>query len=133
MAHGGRDGEERPAGGTRVQRRRLARERRTISAMIALYCRHHHHVRGHCESCAALDAYAAQRLDRCVYGPAKPTCANCPIHCYKREMREAIRTVMRYAGPRMLTRHPIMAIAHVLDGRRAPPRRPASRAAARLP
>jgi len=25
--------------------------------------------------------------------------------------------VMRYAGPRMLRRHPILAIMHILDGR----------------
>jgi hypothetical protein len=104
---------------------RLWREQRTIAAMIALYCRGHHRERvgrrGLCAECAALDAYAAQRLDRCVFGPEKPTCFNCPIHCYKRDMREAIREVMRWAGPRMLRRHPVLAILHVLDGRRLPP------------
>ena len=103
-------------------RLRLRRERRTIAAMIAIYCRDHHHGRDLCPSCAALNGYASERLDRCVYGPEKPTCVNCPIHCYKREKREAVREVMRYAGPRMLTRHPFLAITHLLDGRRpAPP------------
>jgi hypothetical protein len=100
---------------------RLERERRTIAAMIAIYCRDHHHTRGLCENCAALDAYAQQRIDRCVYGSEKPTCFNCPIHCYKRDRREAVREVMRYAGPRMLRRHTILAIRHILDGRRAAP------------
>lgn len=109
------------------QRRRLRRERRTIALMIARYCRDHH--RGGdtgalCPDCAALDTYAGERLKRCVFGPAKPTCANCPIHCYKRDMREAIRQVMRYAGPRMLARHPLLAIAHLMDGRRPAPDRP---------
>ncbi len=72
---------------------------------------------------------ACERLDRCVYGPEKPTCFTCPIHCYRREMRDAIREVMRYAGPRMLKRHPILAIAHVLDGRRPAPQRRVRRAA----
>ena len=89
--------------------------------MIAIYCRDHHHVGGLCPSCVALNAYAGERLDRCVYGLEKPTCFNCPIHCYKREKREAVREVMRYAGPRMLKRHPILAIMHVIDGRRAAP------------
>ncbi len=114
--------------GTPRERRRLARERRTIAAMIRLYCRDHHAAAaGLCGSCAALDAYAGARLDHCVYGPAKPTCSNCPIHCYRRDMREAIREVMRWAGPRMLARHPVLAISHLLDGRRAAPGRPAPR------
>jgi hypothetical protein len=96
---------------------RLSRERRTIAAMIAIYCRDHHGRDGLCEACASLQFYALQRIDRCVYGPEKPTCFNCPIHCYKRDRREAVREVMRYAGPRMLGRHPILAIRHILDGR----------------
>ena len=98
-------------------RGRLERERRTIAAMIAIYCRDHHQARGLCEECSALESYASERLDRCVYGDDKPTCFNCPIHCYKRDRREAVREVMRYAGPRMLARHPILAIMHVIDGR----------------
>src|SRR5574341_377119 len=117
--------------GTRGQRRRIARERRTMAAMIALYCRDHHGGAAElCQQCAALDAYARQRLDRCVFGASKPTCANCPIHCYKRDMREAVRVVMRYAGPRMLLRHPILAIAHVMDGKRTAPPIPRRRARA---
>jgi len=75
-----------------------------------------------CQACAALKAYASERLDRCVYGLEKPTCVNCPIHCYKREQREAVREVMRYAGPRMLRWHPLLAVMHVLDGRRSAPK-----------
>jgi hypothetical protein len=33
-------------------------------------------------------------------------------------MRERVREVMRYSGPRMLTRHPVLAVAHLVDGRR---------------
>jgi len=40
-------------------------------------------------------------------------------------MRERVRDVMRWAGPRMLWRHPWLAITHVLDGRRPAPRLPA--------
>jgi hypothetical protein len=86
--------------------------------MIRLYCRDHHASRFTlCESCAALDTYAMSRLDRCIYAPDKPTCVNCPTHCYKPDMREQIRVVMRYAGPRMLTKHPILTILHLLDGK----------------
>ena len=101
--------------------RRLARERRTINAMIAIYCRDHHQRRGLCIDCAGLAEYAGARLDRCPYGETKPTCVNCPVHCYAQRMRDAVREVMRYAGPRMMGRHPILAIAHALDGRRKVP------------
>ena len=74
-----------------------------------------------CESCETLAAYAQARLFRCVYQEAKPTCANCPIHCYRPDMREQVRAVMRYAGPRMLLRHPYLAIMHLLDGLRKAP------------
>ncbi len=110
--------------------RRLARERRTVSLMIAMYCRAHHApaerlcagCAGLCAECAELEAYALARIEKCPFGADKPTCANCPVHCYNPDMRERVRVVMRYAGPRMLLRHPVLALLHLLDGRReAPP------------
>ena len=103
--------------------KRLAREERTIAAMIELYCRDHHDCAsrdddGLCDDCAEVLAYSRVRLDRCRYGTEKPTCANCPTHCYKPAMRERVREVMRYSGPRMLKRHPMLAVAHLVDGRR---------------
>ncbi|MDY5655574.1 MAG: nitrous oxide-stimulated promoter family protein, partial [Prevotella sp.] len=53
-------------------------------------------------------------LDRCRYGEHKPTCKQCPIHCYRPEMKEKIRGIMRWAGPRMILYHPIAAIRHLL-------------------
>jgi hypothetical protein len=96
---------------------RRARERRTVQAMIRLFCRFHHGGRTLCAECQALDEYAARRLDGCPYGDGKPVCLHCPVHCYAPARREQIRQVMRWAGPRMLWRHPILAIRHVLDGR----------------
>ena len=52
-----------------------------------------------------------------MFGDAKPTCANCAVHCYKANMRERVRAAMRWAGPRMLWRHPVLAIRHMIDGR----------------
>ena len=37
-----------------------------------------------------------RRLERCVFGDAKPTCANCTVHCYNAEMREKMRAMMRW-------------------------------------
>ena len=62
--------------------------------------------------------YALARLERCPFGGEKPKCSACPVHCYKPAQREQARLIMRYAGPRMLLRHPLLAIAHQLDGLR---------------
>lgn len=105
----------------RSSSRRIARELKTVRVMIELYCRDHHGRGGElCDHCAALWGYAQRRVERCSFGEDKPTCVNCPVHCFKASMREEIKTVMRYAGPRMVLRHPVLSIFHLLDGRRDP-------------
>ena len=113
-------------------RARLQRERRTIAAMISCYCGSLHGPKeGLCSECEELLGYANGRLDRCPFGVDKPTCVQCPIHCYTTRQRERIKVVMRSAGPRMLWRHPILAIFHLLDGRRPAPAFPKPAAPAR--
>jgi hypothetical protein len=96
---------------------RLERERRTIRLMIELYCQKKHpsDAAGLCPACQQLADYALQRIERCPFKANKPTCAKCTVHCYKPEMRALVRQVMRFAGPRMLIYHPLLAIAHLLD------------------
>ena len=105
---------------TSTDRRHLDREFLTIARMVDIYCNAHHGTKGDelCSECRAFVDYAEVRLQKCPYGEDKPTCANCPIHCYKPEQREQARAIMRYAGPRMLLKHPILTIAHKLDGLR---------------
>jgi hypothetical protein len=99
-----------------MRNNRLERERYTIRVMIELYCRvNHNTVDKLCNYCGELFVYSMQRIDNCPYGAEKPTCAKCPIHCYKPEMREKIRQVMRYAGPRMILSHPILTMMHYVD------------------
>jgi len=101
---------------------RMKRERQTVSAMIALYCREQHGTEGRLyDDCRQLEEYARLRLKYCPFQENKTTCGNCPIHCYKPGMREKIRTVMRYAGPRMIWHHPLLALGHMIDGRRKKP------------
>ena len=103
---------------------RLAREYRTLAFMMADWCRHRHPDAaavagsGLCADCHELLAYAGQRLEKCPYGEDKPTCANCPVHCYRKVQRERMREVMKFGGPRLMFSHPWLAIRHVLDGRR---------------
>lgn len=102
-----------------LEQGRLRREWRTMQAMVAIYCRDHGHAPAAdgklCVECAGFLDYAARRLEKCPYGPAKPTCAKCPIHCYKPQPRELARQIMRYAGPRMMLRHPWLSLTHFTD------------------
>ncbi|GAB4373844.1 MAG: nitrous oxide-stimulated promoter family protein [Spirochaetales bacterium] len=81
--------------------------------MIDLYYRSHPDLAG--EEKEGLIDYALNRLESCRFGEDKPTCSRCPVHCYRSDMRERIRAVMRYAGPRMLVYHPLLAILHLKD------------------
>lgn len=94
------------------------REKQIVSMMIALYCRRNHGGKGLCPDCAALDAYARQRSDRCPFMETKTFCSNCRVHCYRGDCREKIRAVMRFAGPRMIFYHPILAIRHVMESKK---------------
>lgn len=100
---------------------RINREGNTIALMIALYCHKHHSCERLCPECEELMDYALKRLDKCPFQEGKTTCAKCPVHCFKPAMRERIRAVMRYSGPRMIFRHPILTIWHLIDGRRKEP------------
>jgi hypothetical protein len=101
---------------------RLTRELQTVAAMIECYCSGVHGCGDPlCVQCRELLDYATTRLERCRFGGAKPVCANCPVHCYQARMRDEIKRVMRYAGPRMLWRHPILTLRHFLDSRRPVP------------
>lgn len=120
---------------------RIADEKKVVALMIRMYCRRHFRQQGRtaitdrtdrtgdtnqadnssrtatsplCPECAALLNYALRRLDSCRFGNGKPSCRKCPVHCYRKDMRERIRTVMRWAGPRMMLHHPIAATKHLL-------------------
>lgn len=93
------------------------KEKQVVDLMIRLYCRKKHRgMQGEnelCAQCQELREYARQRSDHCPFMETKTFCSNCRVHCYKPEMREKIRQVMRFAGPRMMLYHPIMAVRHV--------------------
>ncbi len=92
------------------------REKEMVSLMIALYCRKNHGSKeGLCPQCAELNQYARMRSDKCPFMETKTFCSNCKVHCYKPDMREKIRQVMRFSGPRMIFYHPVSALEHVIE------------------
>ena len=105
---------------------RIKREKKTVEAMIKIYCHKHKHAGngGICTECSELLEYANKRLARCPFQEKKSTCAKCLVHCYEPSMKTKIRAVMRYSGPRMLTSHPVLAFHHVIDGFKKPEKLP---------
>jgi hypothetical protein len=106
---------------------RMLREKETLIAMTRLYCKESKHIgakfgpaaksefRGLCGDCAALMHYGLKQLENCPHGTEKPTCANCAIHCYKKPWEEKMKAMMRFAGPKMLWKHPRLALWHIWD------------------
>ena len=103
---------------------RITREKKTIKAMAGIYCSAHHKTKKDelCPECTEFLTYAYLRLDKCPFQEKKSTCGKCLVHCYRPDMKEKVKKVMRYSGPRMLVRHPSLALHHVWDGRTKPPK-----------
>ena len=102
----------------KVEKKRQ-KEQYVVEEMIRLYCRKNHPKEKRqegkkCPDCQRLSDYAKQRSQKCPFMEEKTFCANCKVHCYKPEMREQIRQVMRFSGPRMLLYHPFLAIWHLV-------------------
>ena len=94
---------------------RIAHEKKTVELMIRLYCRKKEKNTILCADCEELLRYAHARLDHCPFGEKKSACKECTVHCYKPVMRERMRQVMRFSGPRMLLYAPWQAIRHLLN------------------
>ncbi|NLL91377.1 MAG: nitrous oxide-stimulated promoter family protein [Ruminococcaceae bacterium] len=97
------------------------REKRIVALMIGLYCRKKHGATGKnefCPDCIKLVEYALFRIDRCPFMETKTFCSECQSQCYKKDMREKIRNVMRFSGPRMILYHPATAVRHMIKDKR---------------
>lgn len=96
---------------------RIEREKDMLPEMVRIYCHGNHHTKkgALCPDCQALCDYALARLDHCKFGNDKTFCSQCPVHCYKKDMREKIRDVMRYSGPRIMLYHPLVGSLHAFS------------------
>lgn len=95
----------------------LKREKKTVLSMIQIFCKGNHFQNTLCDDCKELLDYSLKRIDNCIFIDNKPVCVDCEIHCYNKEMREKIKVIMRYSGPKMIYRHPVLAINHLLRKR----------------
>lgn len=122
----------------RMRDRKVAKDTRTLADFVQIYCRGQHQDRACapvktdaallgvygskppalCAECEAHLAYGERRRAYCPKEP-KPFCANCDVHCYKRDEREWQREMMRYSGRRsMLHGHAIDGVKHLVETRR---------------
>jgi len=76
---------------------------------------HHGESSALCPACNELLDYSHMRIERCPLLESKPTCTKCWIHCYDLVRREQVKKIMRYSGPRMIFRHPVLAVLHLID------------------
>lgn len=95
----------------------IEREKKTIALMIDIYCQKKHgNKKGElCDECKELLEYAHKRLSFCKFGENKSTCSRCPIHCYKKDMKEKVKGVMKFSGPRLIVHNPIELVRHALN------------------
>ena len=96
--------------------RKREREAQMVSQMIALWCRGHHGG-GHAVEQAGHDGpvrVKLARIEHCPHMGTKTFCSACPSHCYRPAMREKIREIMRWSGPRMIRHRPITAVRHAM-------------------
>lgn len=95
--------------------KRIEKEKEIVELMIRIYCeKKHKSKKGElCSGCSELLDYAHKRLTNCKFGDKKSSCKKCPIHCYKKDMREKIKGVMRFSGPRLLIYRPYEYIRHI--------------------
>ena len=101
---------------------RLQKEYKTIQAMVRIFCNDHHHPEKEiCDECSELTRYAKEKLSKCPFRENKSTCGKCTIHCYKKDMKKRVVKVMRYSGPRMVWKHPVMAFQHLIDSKKQAP------------
>ncbi|MEG0240545.1 nitrous oxide-stimulated promoter family protein [Anaerorhabdus sp.] len=90
------------------------KEKDLMNKMISIYCKGHH--KNHnCESCKELLRYATDRIDRCPFMETKTFCSQCKVHCYNKEHRDRVKSVMKYSGPRMIFTNPGSVISHMIE------------------
>ena len=84
------------------------KEKELVKTMIDLYYANHVNSLEHQD----LLEYAMLKIDRCPKMATKSFCSQCEIHCYDEKRRALIRQVMRYSGPRMVFKRPMLVLKH---------------------
>ena len=103
---------------------------KVLGLFTAVYCRRHHEGdkspldtavlstaelglarHRYCPPCREFLAYAIERRLRCPLDP-KPTCKECPVHCYRPGHRELVREILRFSGKYLIRRGRLDLLRH---------------------
>jgi len=82
--------------------KRIKKDSKILRKFVYVYCKNNHLDRaknsdGYCDECYEVLNYALKRDEKCPLDP-KPKCKDCKIHCYKPEMRQKIKEIMKFSG-----------------------------------
>lgn len=83
-----------------AREKRIRTDAKILRQFVKIYCKKHHQgqdVEGYCADCGKILEYALKRDQTCRLEP-KPKCKDCKIHCYKPEMRQKIKEIMKFSG-----------------------------------
>ena len=111
---------ERPALTEKQITKKRKKEEYIVTQMIAIYCRKNHRdlydrrTKKLCPECEQIAKYSVERSEHCPHIKEKTFCSNCTTHCYSPQMRDKIKKIMRFSGPRIILYHPVLAIWHLV-------------------
>lgn len=106
--------------------KKVSEDKKIISTMISIYCNGNSHKANEenkvkddiCPNCKRLQEYAYSKIDKCpkLKSGKKAICGTCKNNCYMQddELSNMMKAVMKYSGPRMILKHPLMTIKHAL-------------------
>ncbi|MBC6712985.1 nitrous oxide-stimulated promoter family protein [Treponema sp. Marseille-Q3903] len=111
---------ERPALTEEQITKKRKKEEYIVTQMIAIYCKKNHRelydrrTKKLCPECEQIAKYSVERSEHCPHIKEKTFCSNCTTHCYSPQMRDKIKKIMRFSGPRIIFYHPVLAIWHLI-------------------
>lgn len=91
------------------------KEQEIVEKMIRIYCRKKHKSIELYEECQKLSDYTKQRTQHCPFIEVKTFCASCKVHCYKPQMRDKIKEVMKFSGKYLIFYYPKEVFLHIID------------------
>lgn len=114
----------------RTLTRKERKDLKILALFTSVYCRDHHSQERLplsdlprsltvlqrfpcCVQCRDFLLYAIERRLRCPLDD-KPSCRHCPVHCYRPDQRELVRTIMRYSGKALIKKGRLDLLLHYL-------------------
>lgn len=85
--------------------------------MIKIFCKSNHsddntyNCNNLCNKCYDMQKYMHYRIDHCKQNNF---CAYCGTKCHPKDKSDYMKKIMRYSGPRIFKKYPIISIKHFI-------------------